>query len=307
MAHWLHTVIKLLDMDTLDLRTLAVAAGGDPKTFYKGASLIGVDVRGQDLTGMEFSPDQVRYLVRDENTKLDVHLDVPFDGQAAFRRALASLTPREERMIRMYLGIDVSQSQTLKEIGAQFGVSKDRARQIVNKGRRKLVEALGPNEAIVSEAWSQKDSDSKTASQVEKVLKRLSVTPRQEERLAIVLKAFLSSPIVGKIVLEIYRTEKAKFAHQQFAVWRAAFPSNVRSTFETSQLAAELIRLAVPRAYPLSKGVFLYMLAKHLWSFSLTNDVIRASLDRSVSMFVEPYRADIKKMLDRRPQRRPAL
>ena len=53
-------------------------------------------------------------------------------------QALAALTPREERVIRMRFGIGTGADRTLEEVGEQYGVSRERIRQIEAKALRKL-------------------------------------------------------------------------------------------------------------------------------------------------------------------------
>ncbi|SDB20860.1 RNA polymerase sigma factor RpoD [Belnapia rosea] len=53
-------------------------------------------------------------------------------------RILASLTPREERVLRMRFGIGMNTDHTLEEVGQQFGVTRERIRQIEAKAVRKL-------------------------------------------------------------------------------------------------------------------------------------------------------------------------
>jgi RNA polymerase primary sigma factor len=52
--------------------------------------------------------------------------------------ALAELTPREQRIIRMRFGIGDTQDHTLEEIGQVFGVTRERIRQIEAKALEKL-------------------------------------------------------------------------------------------------------------------------------------------------------------------------
>ena len=56
----------------------------------------------------------------------------------ATNEVLASLTPREERVLRMRFGIDMNTDHTLEEVGRQFDVTRERIRQIEAKALRKL-------------------------------------------------------------------------------------------------------------------------------------------------------------------------
>ncbi|MBM3603136.1 MAG: sigma-70 family RNA polymerase sigma factor, partial [Alphaproteobacteria bacterium] len=53
-------------------------------------------------------------------------------------KILASLTPREERVLRMRFGIGMNMDHTLEEVGQQFSVTRERIRQIEAKALRKL-------------------------------------------------------------------------------------------------------------------------------------------------------------------------
>jgi RNA polymerase primary sigma factor len=69
---------------------------------------------------------------------------MPLDAaiQANLREAttevLGSLTPREERVLRMRFGIGMNTDHTLEEVGQQFSVTRERIRQIEAKALRKL-------------------------------------------------------------------------------------------------------------------------------------------------------------------------
>jgi RNA polymerase primary sigma factor len=54
------------------------------------------------------------------------------------RDVLASLTPREAKVLRMRFGIDMNTDHTLEEVGKQFDVTRERIRQIEAKALRKL-------------------------------------------------------------------------------------------------------------------------------------------------------------------------
>ena len=53
-------------------------------------------------------------------------------------KVLATLTPREERVLRMRFGISMETDHTLEEVGKQFDVTRERIRQIEAKALRKL-------------------------------------------------------------------------------------------------------------------------------------------------------------------------
>ena len=54
------------------------------------------------------------------------------------RKVLATLTPREEKVLRMRFGIDMNTDHTLEEVGKQFDVTRERIRQIEAKALRKM-------------------------------------------------------------------------------------------------------------------------------------------------------------------------
>jgi RNA polymerase sigma factor (sigma-70 family) len=67
------------------------------------------------------------------------HYDaVNYISHGTTTRVLASLTPREERVLRMRFGIGMNTDHTLEEVGQQFSVTRERIRQIEAKALRKL-------------------------------------------------------------------------------------------------------------------------------------------------------------------------
>ena len=62
----------------------------------------------------------------------------PVELRETTTRVLATLTPREERVLRMRFGIGMNTDHTLEEVGQQFSVTRERIRQIEAKALRKL-------------------------------------------------------------------------------------------------------------------------------------------------------------------------
>jgi RNA polymerase primary sigma factor len=76
--------------------------------------------------------------IEDENAVSPIDAAIQSNLRDATTRALAALTPREERAIRMRFGIGMNADHTLAEISQQFSVSRERIRQIEAKALRKL-------------------------------------------------------------------------------------------------------------------------------------------------------------------------
>jgi RNA polymerase primary sigma factor len=77
-------------------------------------------------------------LIEDKNAVPPIDAAVQSDLQRAITLALASLTAREERVVRMRFGIGTNTDHTLEEVGRQFSVTRERIRQIEAKALRKL-------------------------------------------------------------------------------------------------------------------------------------------------------------------------
>jgi len=77
-------------------------------------------------------------LIEDQNTILPIDATIQSNLREATTRVLASLTPREERIVRMRFGLGVNQDHTLEEVGQQFSLTRERIRQIEAKAIRKL-------------------------------------------------------------------------------------------------------------------------------------------------------------------------
>jgi RNA polymerase primary sigma factor len=81
---------------------------------------------------------QLGDFIEDRDVVLPIDAAIQSNLQEATARALASLSPREERVIRMRFGIGTRADYTLAEVGEQFSVSRERIRQIEAKALRKL-------------------------------------------------------------------------------------------------------------------------------------------------------------------------
>src|SRR5262245_5254203 len=77
-------------------------------------------------------------LIEDHNAVLPIDAAVRSNLRETTTRVLASLTPREERVLRMRFGIGMNADHTLEEVGQQFSVTRERIRQIEAKAIRKL-------------------------------------------------------------------------------------------------------------------------------------------------------------------------
>ena len=76
--------------------------------------------------------------IEDKNAVLPVDAAIQSNLRATTTRVLASLTAREERVLRMRFGIGMNTDHTLEEVGQQFSVTRERIRQIEAKALRKL-------------------------------------------------------------------------------------------------------------------------------------------------------------------------
>jgi RNA polymerase primary sigma factor len=77
-------------------------------------------------------------LIEDKNTILPIDAAIQSNLRETTTLMLASLTPREERIVRMRFGIGMNTDHTLEEVGRQFSVTRERIRQIEAKALRKL-------------------------------------------------------------------------------------------------------------------------------------------------------------------------
>ncbi len=76
--------------------------------------------------------------IEDKNAVIPLDAAIQLNLRETTTRVLASLTPREERVLRMRFGIGMNTDHTLEEVGQQFSVTRERIRQIEAKALRKL-------------------------------------------------------------------------------------------------------------------------------------------------------------------------
>jgi len=76
--------------------------------------------------------------IEDKNVLLPIEAAIHANLRETTTRVLSSLTPREERVLRMRFGIGMNTDHTLEEVGQQFAVTRERIRQIEAKALRKL-------------------------------------------------------------------------------------------------------------------------------------------------------------------------
>jgi RNA polymerase primary sigma factor len=77
-------------------------------------------------------------IIEDPNAILPIDAAIQSNLRETTTRMLASLTPREERVLRMRFGLGTNSDHTLEEVGLQFSVTRERIRQIEAKALRKL-------------------------------------------------------------------------------------------------------------------------------------------------------------------------
>ena len=76
--------------------------------------------------------------IEDKNALIPVDAAIQSGLRNTTTKILATLTPREERVLRMRFGIGMNTDHTLEEVGQQFSVTRERIRQIEAKALRKL-------------------------------------------------------------------------------------------------------------------------------------------------------------------------
>ena len=77
-------------------------------------------------------------MIEDTNAILPIDAAIKSNLRETTTRMLASLTPREERIVRMRFGLGMNSDHTLEEVGQQFALTRERIRQIEARALRKL-------------------------------------------------------------------------------------------------------------------------------------------------------------------------
>lgn len=137
----------------------------------------------------------------------------------------------------------------------------------------------------------------------EVLLDQISLTKRQEERVAVLLSAILDNPLVGKSAILQYQTDKAKFADWAVKEIRQLLLNTDWSSDE--RIVASLVPRFFARQYPMSRGDLLFFLAKHLGKWPLVREAIRGSLKKTQSLFVSWRRTEIEGELLRHDRAEP--
>src|ERR1700733_5409808 len=238
MPHWLEKVIVIVSSDSLDLRTLAISAGGDPRDFYIGADMSGADLRGQNLLGMAFTNFDPKMVQIDDNTQLDPEYSAPLSNH--------------------------------DELDLNQGAGEERERQ-----------------EILSRVT------------------QIRLMPRQESRVAALLRGILLNRDLGMAVLSTYDGDRAEFAKKVLGFTHSHISHN--PTLPTALLISRAVEFAISYIYGMRKGVLLLALAEQLGEFPSLNALIRNRTISTNSIFAAPYVNDILSTLDRHGNRENVL
>lgn len=129
----------------------------------------------------------------------------------------------------------------------------------------------------------------------DQILLAIQRSPRQEERLAVLLRALLVHPASGLSALRRYE-DNARFAQSSVRLLRQHINENIPESHRELAIAKLLPKLFAD-VYPLRKGDLLYYLAAHLSDFKNIRGTIRNTLAKSANMSVERYRTEIAHQL----------
>ena len=113
----------------------------DPERYRKIHAVLSEKGKKEDFLDKETIPLEYVYDLADDGPTAEDAVNLS-ELKNKITKTLAKLTPREERVLRMRLGIGLKTDYTLEEIGQEFSVTKDRIRQIEAKALRKLKHPL---------------------------------------------------------------------------------------------------------------------------------------------------------------------
>ena len=111
------------------------------ETYYRFRNTSGrfaIQKMKQNSDDVIFDTDELTEDIIDNSSKDPFDLAVQTKLKEATTKILSSLTPREERVLRMRFGIGMNSDHTLQEVGQQLGVCRDRIAQIEAKALGKL-------------------------------------------------------------------------------------------------------------------------------------------------------------------------
>jgi len=146
-------------------------------------------------------------------------------------------------------------------------------------------------------------------------LRKIQSASKQEERLAILLGTILENQTVGRHILKLYPSDKAKYAGLVLKDLSEALSIHVAGQlplgppYPPSISATDLARIVqrpFSRGMPANRVLLLYFMAKHLAKYPAINKFVREKLDRTRTIFMEPYRSEIDRYLSNPTDRQKA-
>ncbi|HEX4712842.1 hypothetical protein [Phenylobacterium sp.] len=128
------------------------------------------------------------------------------------------------------------------------------------------------------------------------IINAVKLSPRQEERVALLMRGVLLHPLSGMEALRLHR-ESASFARTATEYMRQSLDAGPIDEKGREIILAKAVRRLFTDCFPLQRGKLLYYLAVHLGEFPILRSAISASLDRSHAFSVERYRSDTAEVL----------
>jgi hypothetical protein len=136
VAHWLDKVVALFQADTADLRELARMAGGNPKIFYRGINLEDLDLTGQNIEGMEFSPPVQSKQIPGE--QLDLELPSRSEDSLKQRALRIRSAKRQEERVALLLAEFLQDRHRAMQIIESYSFDKARPANAVLNALKKV-------------------------------------------------------------------------------------------------------------------------------------------------------------------------